>query len=119
MVYNSVEEGSKMSANTIDKMLDWVEDNICNSPTLEQMANYVGYSEYYCSSKFHEFTGITFKKYILKRKLTLAANTLLKTDNRILDIALEYGFSSNEAFSRAFLKEYGYSPKDFRIKNRM
>lgn len=105
-----------MSANTVEKMVDWVEDNLCNNPKLEQMANHVGYSEYYCSSKFHQFTGLTFKRYVLKRKLTLAADTLLMTDERILDIALDYGFSSNEAFSRAFFKEYGYSPKKFRLQ---
>lgn len=105
-----------MSAKTVEKMIDWVEYNISNNPKLEDMANHVGYSEYYCSSKFREFTGITFKKYVLKRKLTLAANSLLMTDEKILNIALDYGFSSNEAFSRAFLKEYGYSPKDYRLK---
>lgn len=105
-----------MSVSTVERMIKFVEDNINNNPTLEQMASYVGYSEYYCSSKFHEFTGVTFKEYVLKRKLTLAAKSLLETDEKILDVALEYGFSSNESFSRAFLKEYGYSPKNFRIK---
>lgn len=57
-----------MSAKTVEKMIDWVEYNICNNPKLEDMANYVGYSEYYCSSKFREFTGITFKKVCTKAK---------------------------------------------------
>lgn len=105
-----------MSVNTIEKMIDWVEVNLSNNPTLPQMAKYVGYSEYYCSSKFHEFTGVTFKEYVLKRKLALAASSLLETDDKILDIALNYGFSSNEAFSRSFCKEYGCSPRNFRTQ---
>ncbi len=104
-----------MSVNTVEKMINWVEDNLSNNPTLEKMAEYVGYSEYYCSSKFHEFTGVTFKEYVLKRKLAMAASTLLETNDKILDIALRYGFSSHEAFSRSFSKEYGCSPKNFRI----
>lgn len=104
-----------MSASTVENMIKYIEDNIHNNPTLEKMASCVGYSEYYCSSKFHEFTGVTFKEYVLKRKLSLAAKCLIETDDKILDVAVNYGFSSNEAFSRAFCKEYGYSPKRFRL----
>ena len=105
-----------MSLSTVEKMVKWVEDNLSDNPTLEKMASYVGYSEYYCSSKFHEVTGVTFKEYVSKRKLSLAAKSLLETNDKVLDVALNYGFSSNEAFSRAFCKEYGYSPRSFRLK---
>ncbi|MBQ3969775.1 MAG: helix-turn-helix transcriptional regulator [Clostridia bacterium] len=104
-----------MSVSTVEKMIKWVEDNIDDNPTLEKMAHHVGYSEFYCSSKFHEITGVTFKEYVLKRKLSLAAVSLLETNDRILDVAVNFGFSSNEAFSRAFCREYGCSPKKFRI----
>lgn len=103
-----------MSVKTIENMIEWVEKNLRNEPTLEMMSSYVGYSSYYCSSQFHEAVGITFKEYVVRRKLSLAANDLMETENRILDIALKYGFSSNEAFSRAFLKEFGYSPSYYR-----
>ena len=104
-----------MSLSTVEKMVKWVEDNLSDNPTLGKMASYVGYSEYYCSSKFHEVTGVTFKEYVLKRKLSLAAKNLLETNDKIIDVALNFGFSSNEAFSRAFCKEYGCSPKKFRV----
>ena len=103
-----------MSVKTIESMIEWVENNLGNEPTLEMMSDYVGYSSYYCSSQFHEAVGITFKEYVVRRKLTLAAIDLKKTEHRILDIALKYGFSSNEAFSRSFMKEFGYSPSYFR-----
>lgn len=95
-------------------MIDWVEDNIEKPPTLEAMARYVGYSSYYCSAKFHEAVGISFKEYVQHRKLSLAVRELLNTDRRILDIAIQYGFSSNEAFTRAFSKIYGCSPNEYR-----
>ena len=107
-----------MSSKTIKKMIEWLEDNISNGPTLPQMASFVGYSEYYVSAKFHEFTGVTFKEYLAKRRLSTAAESLKSTDNRIIDIALDCGFSSSEAFSRAFGKEYGCSPKNYRVKKR-
>jgi AraC-like DNA-binding protein len=95
-------------------MIDWVENNISETPTLEAMAEHVGYSCFYCSAKFHEAVGISFQEYILKRKLTLAAEELVKTDARVIDIAIKYGFSSHEAFSRVFLKKVGYNPSLFR-----
>lgn len=103
-----------MSVKTIESMIDWVETNLKDDPTLDKMSDYVGYSSFYCSTKFHEVVGISFKEYVIKRKLTKAALELRETDQRIIDIAVKYGFSSNEAFSRAFHKNYGYSPSKFR-----
>lgn len=103
-----------LSAKTVERMIEWIEDNLTDNPTLPQMANYVGYSEYYCSAKFHEYTGMTFKEYLSKRRMSAAAETLRSTDSRIIDIAFDYGFSSSEAFSRAFGREYGCSPKKYR-----
>ncbi len=103
-----------MSVRTIEDMIDWVETNMEETPTLEKMADHVGYSEFYCSAKFHEYVGIPFKEYVFKRKLSLAAESLMKTDSLIIEIAMQYGFSSHEAFSRSFKKTFGYSPNQFR-----
>ncbi len=103
-----------MSVKTIETMINWVEMNLKNEPTLEKMSDYVGYSSFYCSAKFHEAVGISFKEYVIRRKLTLAAVDLRETSLRVIDIAMKYGFSSNEAFSRAFYKKFGYSPSRFR-----
>lgn len=103
-----------MSVKTIEAMVEWVEENIESDPTLEAMSFFVGYSPYYCSAKFHEYVGTSFKEYILKRKLALAALELKRTDIKIIDIAVKYGFSSQAAFTRAFVKAYGYTPFRFR-----
>lgn len=103
-----------MSVKTIVKMIDWVEMNLKDEPTLDKMSEHVGYSSFYCSAQFHEAVGISFKEYVVRRKLTLAAIDLSETKEKVLDIAVKYGFSSNEAFSRAFVKNFGYSPSRFR-----
>lgn len=105
-----------MSAKTIENMIDWVETNLKNDPTLEKMSDYVGYSSFYCSVKFHEAVGISFKEYIMRRKLIQAAVELSETNHKIIDIAIKFGFSSNEAFTRAFHKRYGCSPSQYRKK---
>lgn len=104
-----------MSVRTIVSMVDWIENHIEEIPALDKMAAYVGYSEYYCSAKFHEYVGISFKEYVQKRRLSLAADELINTDTRIIDIAIQFGFSSHEAFSRAFKRMYGYSPLEYRL----
>lgn len=103
-----------MSVKTIENMIDWVETNLKDDPSLDKMSDYVGYSSFYCSVKFHEVVGISFKEYVIRRKLTQAALELRESKLKIIDIAFKYGFSSNEAFSRAFHKKYGYSPSQFR-----
>ncbi len=103
-----------MSKQTIETMVDWIEENITEDATLEKMSSYVGYSSYYCSAKFHEITGISFKLYLNKRKLSLAALDLLESSDRIIDIAFRYGFSSHEAFTRSFFREFELSPSKFR-----
>ena len=57
-VYKGVEY---MSVRTISDMVDRIENNIEDTPTIERMANHVGYSECYCSTMFHEYMGIPFK----------------------------------------------------------
>lgn len=95
-------------------MVDWIEVNITRNPTLAEMSNYVGYSQFYCSNKFHEHVGVTFKQYLSKRRLTLAAIEVKNTQDRLLDIALKYGFSCQESFTRAFVDAYGYTPNQYR-----
>lgn len=103
-----------MSVETIENMVDWIEANITDNPTLDDMSRYVGYSSFYCSAKFHENIGITFKQYISKRRLSLASADIKNTKIKILEIALKYGFSSQESFTRAFVNEYGYTPYQYR-----
>ena len=103
-----------MSVKTIESMIDWVETNLKDAPTLDKMSDHVGYSSFYCSAKFHEVVGVSFQEYVLRRKLSLAAIELRESSHKIIDIAVKYGFSSNEAFSRAFHKTYGYAPSQFR-----
>lgn len=105
-----------MSIGTVEAMIDWVETHIEETPELAKMASHVGYSEFYCSAKFHEYVGVPFKEYVFRRKLSLAAESLTHSDARIIEIAMRYGFSSNEAFSRAFKKMYGCSPNQFRVR---
>lgn len=101
---------------TVQKMLDWIEKNIGENPMLQRMSEQVGYSTYYCSVQFHKICGMTLRSYISGRRLTLAALALRDTKERIIDIALSCGFSSQEALTRAFVAAFGCTPAAYRRK---
>ena len=95
-------------------MIDWIEQNITDDPTLLKMSKQVGYSPFYCSSRFHEIVGMTLRSYIAGRRLCRATLEIRDTDARLLDIAIKYGFSSQEALTRAFVGAYGCTPAAYR-----
>jgi len=82
--------------------------------TLSQIAQRFGYSEYHFSRKFREISGMQFREYLRQRRLAFSLRALRDTELGILEIALRYGFSSHEAFSRAFRKVYGITPSAYR-----
>lgn len=98
----------------IQKMIDWIELNIENKPSLLEMSQQIGYSPCYCSYLFHEVTGITLKSYMAGQRLCHATLELRDTNTKILDIAVKYGYSSQESLTRAFVNAYNLTPSSYR-----
>lgn len=96
----------------IQQMIDWIEEHLNQEFSLEDLARYMGYSPYYCSFKFHQVTGISMRRYILLRRLYLSTEDLAN-QRKILDVALDYHYSSQEAYSRSFKSVFGVSPREF------
>lgn len=82
--------------------------------TLSNLAGFLGYSEYYVSRKFREISGMPLRDYLRCRKLAFALKDIRDGEEGILDIAIRYGFSSHEAFTRAFKQTYGVTPSQYR-----
>lgn len=98
----------------VQKMIDWIEDNLTESPSLLAMSAHIGYSPQYCSRIFHDISGMTIKDYIAGRRLARATLEIRDSDSRLLDVALKYGYSSHEALTRAFVNAYGCTPSAYR-----
>lgn len=92
--------------------IDYIEKNIKNELSPELIANECGYSIFHFSRVFNINKGITLMEYVKKRRLSLAAEDLFD-DKKIIDIALEYGFQTHNGFSKAFKKEFGFSPTQY------
>jgi len=99
---------------TIEKSLSWIEDNITEEFTLFDLANRSGYSPFYFSRLFRLVVGMTVKKYLADRRLCRAAFDIRDTQEKLIDIAVKYGFSSQEALTRALKTAYGCTPYAFR-----
>ena len=113
-----ISEGRENNMNewteTIEKALNWIDNNITDEFTLFDLANHVGYSPFYFSRLFRLIVGTTMKKYIADYRLYRAALDIRDTRERIIDIAVKYGFSSQEALTRALKSVYGQTPYVFR-----
>ncbi|AMC94573.1 hypothetical protein AOC36_11495 [Erysipelothrix larvae] len=100
--------------NTIKHALDTIEANLNESIDLNAIASNAGYSLYHFHRIFRYCVGDSLRDYIRKRIMTEAARDLISNSSPIIDIAIHYGYSSREAFSRAFEKLYGESPSMMR-----
>lgn len=96
------------------KALTYIEHHLNDSPTVEQVANHVGYSPYHFERLFKMFLGDSIKSYIRLRQMSHAVWAIYETDKAIVDIGMNYAYASREAFSRALKKHYGLTPSFFR-----
>jgi AraC-like DNA-binding protein/GNAT superfamily N-acetyltransferase len=107
------------SFKLLNRAILYLESNLTEPASVAEAAALVGYSRYHFSRTFLERIGITPAAYLRKRRLTEAARELATTSKRILDIALDYQFQSQEAFTRSFKREFGVSPGFYRIRGRL
>lgn len=98
----------------IQDIINEIEENLDSPLLVKDFAAKSGYSIWQFQRIFRSMVGDTIGNYLRGRRLTLAANKLLNTDEKIIDIALEYQFGSQEAFSRAFKSYFGKTPRKVR-----
>lgn len=101
-------------SQSVQKIISYVEENLCENIALDKITSVAGYSKYHLTRIFKQETGSTISEHIQSRRLAKAAKLLLYTEMNILDIAFMYQFESQEAFTRAFKKEYNLPPGRYR-----
>lgn len=98
----------------LSRVIDHIEKNLKREITLGELAEISTLSKFYFHRIFSAATKSPVMEYIRKRRLTQAALELVNTKKSILEIAINYQFSSQEAFTRAFKKNYGINPGEYR-----
>ncbi len=103
--------------NQLSAAFRFIEANIDRRLTLEETASEACLSRYHFHRLFTLLTGETPGGYIRKRRLTSAAEKLRQSGEKIIAIALDAGYESQAAFSRAFRKQYKATPAQYRAGN--
>ena len=98
----------------MQKILSYIEDNCCGELTLESVARHFRMDPYHFSRTFKATLGISFKTYLNTVRVSLAEIKLDTTEDSIMDIALECGFSSIRTFNRVYKSLKGHAPSDLR-----
>lgn len=105
------------SLNNMNHALAYIEEHLTEDIDYSKVAKIACCSEYHFKRMFSFLAGISLSEYIRRRRLTLAAFDLQDTNLRIIDIAVKYGYSSADSFSRAFHSVHGILPSEARSEN--
>ena len=99
---------------SIQKVLDYVEGNLAQNHTPEELAKIAALSPFYFQRLFTRLVRRPVNEYVKMRRLARACETLEDKSKRILDIALDYGFNSHEHFTKTFKSAFGITPEEYR-----
>ena len=100
--------------NRLSLITSYIKDNYTGDLSLEGVAAVFDYSPNYLSRMFRNYAGITFKGYVQSVRLRYAARDLEDGRYSVTETALRNGFSGSKALARAFQKQYGILPSEFR-----
>ncbi len=88
--------------NRVEKIVDYIHQNLDKPLTVTELADISCWSRWQLQRVFQEQTNHNLAQYVREQKLSRAAEQLLKSDQKVTDIALDFGFNSEVSFSRAF-----------------
>jgi AraC family transcriptional regulator len=98
----------------IQRGIDFIEEHLKDAVSTETIAREACFSMWHFQRVFSAAVGNTLKEYVRQRRLTSALHELGTTNRRIIDIAVDYQFESQESFTRAFKAMFGLTPGDCR-----
>ncbi|MFF2176746.1 effector binding domain-containing protein [Lysinibacillus sp. NPDC058147] len=101
---------------SIQKAINYIEENLLDDITMEQISREVNSSVFHFQRTFSILTDMSIADYIRRRRLTLAAQELINTEQKVIDLAYKYGYDSPEAFTKAFRKQHNLTPSEARKK---
>lgn len=102
------------SLKGMNDALNYIEENLDNEINFKEVARLAFCSEYHFQRMFSFLSGSTLSEYIRRRRLTVAAFELSNSKIRIIDLAVKYGYSSPDSFTRAFQGLHGITPSEAR-----
>ncbi|MBD5082661.1 MAG: AraC family transcriptional regulator [Clostridiales bacterium] len=99
-------------ANSIQNAINYIEEHLTENIDYDKVAKEAASSSFYFQKIFGILCGYSLGEYIRNRRLTLAGKELASSRSKVIDVALKYGYTSPESFTRAFTKFHGITPAD-------
>ena len=103
----------------IQRAIDHIEENLTRDIDYKKIAAEGFSSSYHFQRVFHILCGYTIGEYIRMRRLSLAGEELTKSKEKVIDIALKYGYDSPDSFAKAFQNFHGITPSQARADGMM
>ena len=98
----------------IQQTVDYIDKHLGEELAIDNLAEMASLSPFYYQRLFKRLVKKPVGEYIKLRRMGKATEALLQKDSRILDIALELGFTSHEHFTRTFKETFGMTPEEYR-----
>ncbi|WP_194397650.1 AraC family transcriptional regulator [Microbacterium atlanticum] len=98
----------------LNRVVEAVEDGLTGDLALDVLAADLGTTEYHVRRMFSSLAGMPLSEYVRRRRMTVAASEVVAGAD-LLGVAVRYGYSSTEAFGRAFRSVHGSTPGDVRL----
>ncbi|TDF41766.1 AraC family transcriptional regulator [Alteromonadaceae bacterium M269] len=98
----------------ISVAIDYAEENICQPPTIDDLAHVAQMSIYQLDRRMKRVFGLTTGQWLIKIRLNQAERQLIETDLPIVSIALNSGYADQSAFTRQFKRTTGMTPSEVR-----
>ena len=100
----------------INDTVDYIREHHQERLTVEELAHQAGLSPRQLHRKFREVFGLSVQEFLVKTRIQAASETLLNSDLTIAEIATDYGFCDQSAFTQLFRKHMGLTPRRFRVR---
>lgn len=98
----------------LNKAMDYIEEHIEDEMLQDDVSFVTSYSRYHFGRLFYYIADMPLSEYIRKRKLTRAAEELVGSNVKVIDMAVKYGYDSADSFTRAFKVQHGVTPSELR-----
>ncbi|MBU3144500.1 AraC family transcriptional regulator [Clostridium sp. CF012] len=97
--------------NRMTATVDYIENHLTYDIMYDEVAKIACCSMHQFGRVFSYIVGISLSEYVRRRRLTLSALDLQNSTEKVIDVAMKYGYNSPDAFTRAFLGMHGVTPK--------
>lgn len=116
-IYTLLGDGKMNWIDDTKNAINYIENNLLENINADDVSKHINSSTDYFQRTFSIVTGLSISEYIRNRRLTLAGEELKNTQEKVIDVALKYGYDSPDSFTKAFTRFHGVTPASARASN--